>query len=75
MYSNMTFEGYIEKIGFIKEAGEYVIDLGLSKKMKKILKWLQKGIEKVKHLGETEIKNNQMAEGILSGEVNVEDVI
>ncbi|CAI2382058.1 unnamed protein product [Moneuplotes crassus] len=75
IYSKPVVKNYVQEIGFVDEMGEYSMDIGSQPKIKKIIKWIKKGISKVKKLSSKPKDEDDVAEGLLNGEIDVDEVI
>jgi len=61
-------------LGFVEEIGEYMLDVGIQTKMKKIKKWISKGTKKVKELQANEQDEDELADNILNDKVNIDEI-
>mmetsp|Transcript_15464 Transcript_15464/g.13502 ORF Transcript_15464/g.13502 Transcript_15464/m.13502 type:complete len:268 (+) Transcript_15464:61-864(+) len=79
IYSNLTVQDFIRKLGFIEELGEYAIEIGISKKIINVLKWIEKGMEKIEKIKTKNDKNSiieeKMAEDLLNGDIDLDQII
>lgn len=56
----------LQKLGFVEELGEYILDTNIPTKMKKIKRWFAKGINKVKELKNLDIDEDAELENIMN---------
>lgn len=73
-YSKPDIKKFVVKIGLIEDDGKYSMDVESKTKVEKIMKWINKGVKKVKKIDSKSKTNDELADGFLNDEIDIDEM-